>query len=217
MAWSLSSRLPFSRFDLLPPSSPFASPRFSSSLYADNSGVLSAHQNSFLRSLLIASGKPFAPPPSLAPSESGRHICRAAEYRFPDPIPEFADAVSFDLCVQISVFSIPVSSFLWVCFVWCAQEAEKFRTHLVKKLSKKDMFGDSIQDVVGICTEVEALLLVQNYLSKIWLCLQNLLHVSCMMIPVDVSRIFRKFLPSWIFVIYQRIGKPRQRDITKMN
>ncbi|CAI9756265.1 unnamed protein product [Fraxinus pennsylvanica] len=52
-------------------------------------------------------------------------ICRAAEYKFPDPIPEFADA-----------------------------ETEKFRTHLIKKLSKKDMFGESVEEVVGICTEI---------------------------------------------------------------
>ncbi|KAL2546972.1 protein PLASTID REDOX INSENSITIVE 2 [Forsythia ovata] len=52
-------------------------------------------------------------------------ICSAAEYKFPDPIPEFADA-----------------------------ETEKFRTHLLKKLSKKDMFGESVEEVVGICTEI---------------------------------------------------------------
>ncbi|CAA2934818.1 protein PLASTID REDOX INSENSITIVE 2, chloroplastic-like [Olea europaea var. sylvestris] len=52
-------------------------------------------------------------------------ICRAAEYKFPDPIPEFADA-----------------------------ETEKFRTHLVKKLSKKDIFGESVEEAVGICTEI---------------------------------------------------------------
>ncbi|XP_075497248.1 protein PLASTID REDOX INSENSITIVE 2, chloroplastic-like [Primulina tabacum] len=53
-------------------------------------------------------------------------ICRAEmEYNFPDPIPEFADS-----------------------------ETEKFRTHLAKKLSKKDMFGDSVDEVVGICTQI---------------------------------------------------------------
>ncbi|GFP96164.1 hypothetical protein PHJA_001760500 [Phtheirospermum japonicum] len=54
-------------------------------------------------------------------------ICRAAEkeYKFPDPIPEFADS-----------------------------ETDKFKTHLLKKLSKKDMFGDSLDEVVGICTEI---------------------------------------------------------------
>ncbi|GMP82924.1 hypothetical protein CsSME_00037028 [Camellia sinensis var. sinensis] len=57
---------------------------------------------------------------------SARLICRAAEYKFPDPIPEFADA-----------------------------ETEKFRNHLIKKLSKKDdLFGDSLDEVVGICTEI---------------------------------------------------------------
>ncbi|KAL2550897.1 putative polyphenol oxidase [Forsythia ovata] len=48
-------------------------------------------------------------------------ICSAADYKFPDPILEFADA-----------------------------ETQKFRTHLLKKLSKKDMFVET----VGICTEV---------------------------------------------------------------
>ncbi|XP_060214381.1 protein PLASTID REDOX INSENSITIVE 2, chloroplastic-like [Lycium barbarum] len=53
-------------------------------------------------------------------------ICRAAEYKFPDPIPEFADA-----------------------------ETEKFRDHLLKKLpKKKDVYGDSVDEIVGICTEI---------------------------------------------------------------
>uniref|UniRef100_A0A5B7AUG8 Uncharacterized protein n=1 Tax=Davidia involucrata TaxID=16924 RepID=A0A5B7AUG8_DAVIN len=54
-----------------------------------------------------------------------KQICRAAEYEFPDPIPEFAES-----------------------------ETEKFRTHLLKKLLKKDIYGDSIDEVVGICTEI---------------------------------------------------------------
>ncbi|GAB2280408.1 hypothetical protein Dimus_015041 [Dionaea muscipula] len=55
----------------------------------------------------------------------GTQICRAAgEYQFPDPIPEFAEA-----------------------------ETEKFRAHLLKKLSKKDIYGDQLQEVVRICTE----------------------------------------------------------------
>lgn len=32
--------------------------------------------------------------PSISKKTETRHICRAAEYKFPDPIPEFADAVS---------------------------------------------------------------------------------------------------------------------------
>ncbi|KAK6922135.1 hypothetical protein RJ641_012642 [Dillenia turbinata] len=63
-------------------------------------------------------------------------ICRAAaaEYKFPDPIPEFAEA-----------------------------ETEKFRTHLMKKLSKKDIFGDSLQEVVDICTEIFSTYLNTEY------------------------------------------------------
>ncbi|KAK3038648.1 hypothetical protein RJ639_027311 [Escallonia herrerae] len=63
--------------------------------------------------------------PSLSNKRSPKLICRAAEYKFPDPIPEFAEA-----------------------------ETEKFRTHLLKKLSKKDIYGDSVQEVVEICTEI---------------------------------------------------------------
>lgn len=56
---------------------------------------------------------------------SSNFICKAAEYKFPDPIPEFAES-----------------------------ETEKFKTHLVKKLSKKDVYGDGLDEVVSICTEI---------------------------------------------------------------
>ncbi|PKA51469.1 hypothetical protein AXF42_Ash002834 [Apostasia shenzhenica] len=62
--------------------------------------------------------------PSVAPRSSPRLLCNAAEYVFPDPIPEFADA-----------------------------ETSKFKAHLLEKLSKKDIFGDSLEEVVGVCTE----------------------------------------------------------------
>ncbi|KAJ8637269.1 hypothetical protein MRB53_011536 [Persea americana] len=66
--------------------------------------------------------------PSLSFSLQRKRLCRAAEsaeYVFPDPIPEFADS-----------------------------ETEKFRAHLLKKLPKKDIFGDSVNEVVEICTEI---------------------------------------------------------------
>lgn len=65
---------------------------------------------------------------------SPNFICRAAEYKFPDPIPEFAVA-----------------------------ETEKFRAHLLEKLSKKDMFGDEVEEVVGICTEIFSTFLHTEY------------------------------------------------------
>lgn len=68
-------------------------------------------------------------------SDPSRLICRAAEYKFPDPIPEFADA-----------------------------ETEKFKVHLVKKLSQKqDLYGDSLGEVVGICTEIFSTFLHTEY------------------------------------------------------
>ncbi|XP_019170813.1 PREDICTED: protein PLASTID REDOX INSENSITIVE 2-like isoform X1 [Ipomoea nil] len=55
-----------------------------------------------------------------------RLVCRASEYKFPDPIPEFAEA-----------------------------ETEKFRNHLLERLPrKKDIYGDSIEEIVGICSEI---------------------------------------------------------------
>ncbi|KAJ4711172.1 Protein PLASTID REDOX INSENSITIVE 2 like [Melia azedarach] len=64
-----------------------------------------------------------------------KHICKAAEYKFPDPIPEFADA-----------------------------ETEKFRAHLLNKLAKRDIFGNSLEEVVGICTELVDIGLQANHL-----------------------------------------------------
>ncbi|XP_031123365.1 protein PLASTID REDOX INSENSITIVE 2, chloroplastic-like [Ipomoea triloba] len=55
-----------------------------------------------------------------------RLVCRAAEYKFPDPIPEFAEA-----------------------------ETDKFRNHLLERLPrKKDIYGDSIEEIVCICSEI---------------------------------------------------------------
>ncbi|XP_062078511.1 protein PLASTID REDOX INSENSITIVE 2, chloroplastic isoform X2 [Humulus lupulus] len=74
-------------------------------------------------------------------SRSTKQICRAtSEYKFPDPIPEFAEA-----------------------------ETEKFRTHLVKRLSKKDIYEDSVEEVVNVCTESMAVLEHSwSFLSLIW-------------------------------------------------
>ncbi|KAI3985795.1 hypothetical protein MKX01_026581 [Papaver californicum] len=58
-------------------------------------------------------------------SSKNKQINGASEYKFPDPIPEFAEA-----------------------------ETEKFRVNLIKKLTKKDIYGNSIEEVVGICTEI---------------------------------------------------------------
>ncbi|KAK4376810.1 hypothetical protein RND71_003106 [Anisodus tanguticus] len=79
---------------------------------------------------LVSSISTWVSPKRFSHNTSSRNqenlICRAAEYKFPDPIPEFADA-----------------------------ETEKFRDHLLKKLpKKKDVYGDSVEEIVGICTEI---------------------------------------------------------------
>lgn len=91
------------------------------------------------------------------PLHSPSHICHAGEYVFPDPIPEVADVVSTFL--QHPLFfslSFPCYYYLFVfaSSLALAQETEKFRRHLQNKLSKKDVFGDSLDDVLLICTQV---------------------------------------------------------------
>lgn len=53
-------------------------------------------------------------------------------------------------CLFLSLYLL----FSWVFVFVLIQETEKFSAHLHKKLSKKDIFGDSVDEVVGICTEV---------------------------------------------------------------
>ncbi|XP_042418140.1 protein PLASTID REDOX INSENSITIVE 2, chloroplastic-like [Zingiber officinale] len=99
--------------------------------------------------------RPF-PPPSLLPARSrlssapppssfrrssrfsrrpDRLLCRAAEYQFPDPIPEFALA-----------------------------ETTRFRTHMLERLTKKkEYFGDSVGEVVDVCTEIFSKFLHTEY------------------------------------------------------
>ncbi|XP_044488582.1 protein PLASTID REDOX INSENSITIVE 2, chloroplastic-like [Mangifera indica] len=84
-------------------------------------------------STLISKTQPSSFPLSFSFSFQ-KHICRYAEYKFPDPIPEFADA-----------------------------ETDKFNTHLLNKLAKKEIFGDSLEEVVGICTEIFSTFLHTEY------------------------------------------------------
>ncbi|KAK1296098.1 hypothetical protein QJS10_CPB15g01810 [Acorus calamus] len=59
------------------------------------------------------------------PSSPKKQSCRAGEYVFPDPIPQFAE-----------------------------KETDKFKTHLLERLSKKEIFGDAVEEVVSVCTEI---------------------------------------------------------------
>ncbi|KAE8688303.1 Thiol-disulfide oxidoreductase DCC [Hibiscus syriacus] len=89
-----------------------------------------AFKNSFAYSLSSKKTTPFLLSFSLP-----NFICKAAEYKFPDPIPEFADV-----------------------------ETDKFRSHLLKKLSKEEViYGDSVEEVVGICGEIFSTFLHTEY------------------------------------------------------
>ncbi|KAI0510934.1 hypothetical protein KFK09_011545 [Dendrobium nobile] len=76
-------------------------------------------------SLTLKLGHSYPHRTSKAPLSSARIPFKAVEYVFPDPIPEFAEA-----------------------------ETSKFRAHLLERLSKKDIFDDSLEEIVRICTEI---------------------------------------------------------------
>ncbi|KAL7607777.1 hypothetical protein Lser_V15G11457 [Lactuca serriola] len=106
----------------------FSTVPFSSSSSKWISIPMSYYQNNtcFKRFYLHKSSSKYTINPSRPTTRNPKTlIVRAAEYKFPDPIPEFAEA-----------------------------ETEKFRSHLIEKLSKKDVFEDSVDEVVDICTEI---------------------------------------------------------------
>ncbi|KAL5539013.1 hypothetical protein UlMin_043909 [Ulmus minor] len=89
-----------------------------------SSGVRFKCSSFYQKSPVIDKTRAYIVPFSI--SSSRKQICKAAaEYKFPDPIPEFAEA-----------------------------ETEKFRAHLLKRLSKKEIYEDSVEDVVDVCTEI---------------------------------------------------------------
>ncbi|RXH79661.1 hypothetical protein DVH24_040808 [Malus domestica] len=107
------------------------------------------------RSIHFSSTSPFL-------SLRKQQICRAAgEYKFPDPIPEFADSVSF--CVILLVSFPKRFDFLFDLSIFRVQETEKLRTHLLNKLSKKETYEDSVEEIVGICTEIFSTFLHTEY------------------------------------------------------
>ncbi|KAK7348684.1 hypothetical protein VNO80_23297 [Phaseolus coccineus] len=131
---SSASLLPFSvssssssstHASLLPSSTPFC---FSQRRSISTSAAFKQHRFSFPS---VKGRRKF---PTLPFSSTKRLIVRAAEYKFPDPIPEFADA-----------------------------ETEKFKSHLLQKLTNKDIYGESVEEVVGICTEIFSTFLHSEY------------------------------------------------------
>ncbi|KAF5182547.1 Plastid redox insensitive 2 protein [Thalictrum thalictroides] len=100
---------------------------YASSLRPSSPHLLSATSSSFyLSAKLEKNHSPLLQAHLLSvSSQRTKLLCRAAEYQFPDPIPEFAEA-----------------------------ETEKFKARLHEKLLKKDIYGGSVKDVLGICTEI---------------------------------------------------------------
>ncbi|KAK1437811.1 hypothetical protein QVD17_03609 [Tagetes erecta] len=108
-------------------------PLSSSSLKSVSIPILRHHNNSYSKrfNLHKSSSRRTLNPSHRNPKTL---IVKAAEYKFPNPIPEFAEA-----------------------------ETEKFRDHLIEKLSKKDVFEDSVDEVVEICTEIFSKFMNEEY------------------------------------------------------
>ncbi|MED6198966.1 Protein PLASTID REDOX INSENSITIVE 2, chloroplastic [Stylosanthes scabra] len=114
-------------FFLPPPSSPSSFPSCPSLWFFTRGTTPRSNQ-------FHSANQKFATLPLSSPN---RFTTRFSEYKFPDPIPEFADA-----------------------------ETEKFRNHLLQKLSKpskKDTYGESVEEVVGVCTEIFSTFLHSEY------------------------------------------------------
>ncbi|OAY64652.1 hypothetical protein ACMD2_07898 [Ananas comosus] len=131
---------------LLPPSSPLLS-RSPPLLHGRSSLSSSSSSSSSFQACCLRSPNPSSsssslsrtthhrffplqlPLPISSPTSHSTHphlLCRATEYKFPDPIPEFADA-----------------------------ETDKFRTHMLARLTEKNQyFGDFVEEIVDICTEI---------------------------------------------------------------
>lgn len=128
MAWSMSPPYQISAVGL-DPGSLFissSSSSFPSLLSLSKSPCSSSYSTIASLSFKTGSVQPWILPFYKTPlSSSTQLVCRASEYQFPDPIPEFASA-----------------------------ETDKFRAHLMKKLSKKRVYGDSLEEVVNVCTEI---------------------------------------------------------------
>lgn len=118
---------------------------------------VSPAQRSASMGLRLRSGRPCV----------GKFVCRRAknagyeDYKFPDPIPEFAEQVSLPLplppaesgpiLVLLLFFFLMAHILFWGAF----QETSKFREHMAWRLEQKkeDYFGDHVEEIVDVCTE----------------------------------------------------------------
>lgn len=93
MACSCNRSLISSKLD---PCSPFSSSSLRLAFHRNSSvllgGGIKLHDSSTISKKAQLSPLSFS-------ASFRNHICRAAEYKFPDPIPEFADSVSFPITV----------------------------------------------------------------------------------------------------------------------
>lgn len=93
-------------------------------------------------------------------------VCRRAknaaydDYKFPDPIPEFAAQVSNSPSVDWSFLLAAqlADSSLFFLFFGVFQETSKFKEHMMWRLEQKkdDYFGEHVEEIVDVCTEASS-------------------------------------------------------------
>lgn len=79
------------------------------------------------------------------------------DYKFPDPIPEFAEQVSLSVLPPVGLehcLILPQRS-LSDARPFLFQETSKFREHMAWRLDQKkdDYFGEHVEEIVDICTQ----------------------------------------------------------------
>jgi hypothetical protein len=120
---------------------------------------VSPAQRSASMGLRLRSGRPCV----------GKFVCRRAknagyeDYKFPDPIPEFAEQVSLPLPLPHAESGPRLLLLLLLLFFsdgshsfgGAFQETSKFREHMAWRLEQKkeDYFGDHVEEIVDVCTE----------------------------------------------------------------
>lgn len=95
------------------------------------------------------------------------------QYVYPNPIPEFAEAVSTTAFVTVNacmwIFLVFTRFLCCIVIYVLLQETQKFRAELLRKLLKdKDTFGDELDEVIDVCAEVGTLsLCIPNFQTNI--------------------------------------------------
>ncbi|KAL5201278.1 hypothetical protein ABZP36_035632 [Zizania latifolia] len=107
-----------------------------------------------------------------------KFVCRRAktaydDYKFPDPIPEFAAQVIRSPPSLATMLPLELPPCRCGCLISSqisvSQETSKFREHMMWRLEQKkeDYFGEHVEEIVDVCTEASSCLPCASF-GVIW-------------------------------------------------